>query len=158
MKWLYWKHRNVKSRIQDATNSSGFIGPIGHEKLVILIVVLIEAKNSIAARRTLPQSLDKSHTRVENASNGDQETENNNGNVERTLIPLHGLALEAQVKITRPDEREHGASDAADEAHQNGEVRYEDGEKEREENEPDARDDRPHFQVSVRVVACELRE
>ena len=35
-------------------------------------------------------------------------------------------ALDAQVEVGRPDERQHVTGEAADQAHQDGEVRHED--------------------------------
>ena len=58
------------------------------------------------------------------------------------------------MEITRPDERQHVAGDTADEAHEESEVRQEDGHDEREANETEPQHERPHLERAAAVSAA----
>ena len=49
----------------------------------------------------------------------------------------------------RPDEGEHAAGEAADEAHEDGEVRDDDGEHDGHDDDPDPEPEAPNLQITV---------
>ena len=130
----------------ECAGSSGSGGRVCGEKRVFLVV----ARHEIVL---VLERVDERVARVEHAGDRDQHTKENDEHVDGDLRPGELLALQVQVKVARPDEREHGARDAADEAHENGKVRYENGQEERENDECNAQADGPHLQVAVRVIA-----
>lgn len=55
------------------------------------------------------------------------------------------MTLEFDVEVAGPDERQHGAGEAADEAHQDGEVRDGRGHQHRADNHGYAESKAPHL-------------
>ena len=85
-------------------------------------------------------------SRVVDTEPGTHESERDDGDVDGFLVPAQRVALDAQVKVARPHERQHVAGDAADEAHQYGEVRQEDGQDESERDETEPQHEPPYLQ------------
>jgi len=53
------------------------------------------------------------------------------------------------VKHSRPDEGEHAAGEAADEAHEDGEVRDDDGKHDGDDNDSNPEPETPNLQLTV---------
>ena len=66
------------------------------------------------ARLLAAEGGDERVARVEDAEAGADEAHQDNGDVDGLLVPAQRAALDAQVEVRRPDEREHVAGDAAD--------------------------------------------
>lgn len=61
------------------------------------------------------------------------------------------------MEVTRPYERQHGAGEAADEAHQYGEVRYGDGHEHGAQNNGHSERQAPDFELAVQVPDARVR-
>jgi len=66
---------------------------------------------------------DKGRPRVKHANHGKQHPQDNDEVVVVPCSLVHLVALEFDVEVAGPNEGQHGAGEAADEAHQDGEVR-----------------------------------
>ena len=116
------------------------------------------------ARLPATESLDECASRVVDTEPGAHESERDDGDVDGLLVPAQRVALEAQVEVARPDERQHVAGDTSDEAHQYGEVRQEDGHDESEADEPEPQHESPDLQratgdsIGVSAAAGSLLE
>ena len=117
------------------------------EVAVLFVVVRFESVS-----RT--QGVYERVARVVDAGDCDQEAEQDDANVDGNLVPSQALLLELQMKVTRPNEREHRSSDAANEAHEDGEMRYENGKKESEQDQAYSQTHGPELEIAFQVVTC----
>ena len=122
------------------------IGTILGKERILLVVVI--RKSGLVFER-----FQQSHTRIIHARDRNQHAEHDYDHIDGHLMPLERFPLQMQVKVAWPYEREHGARDAADEAHQYSKMRYKYGEKEREQNEAHTQTHRPELQITVHVIA-----
>lgn len=95
------------------------------------------------------ESLDESSERVVNADDAEEDAEEDDEAVVSDGAPVEGGAFEFEVEVARPDEGEHGAGEAADEAHQDGEMWDGNGHDGREDDEGDAEGQTPDFEFAV---------
>lgn len=70
------------------------------------------------------ERFDDGRAGVVDADDAEQAAEEYDETVEHNGAPLERVTLQLEVEVARPYERQHGAGEAADEAHQYGEVRY----------------------------------
>ena len=65
------------------------------------------------------------------------------------VLPRHCGPLDLEVEHCRPDEGEHAAGEATDEAHEDGEVRDDDGEHDGHDHHAHAEPQAPNLQLTV---------
>lgn len=93
--------------------------------------------------------LDQGPERVVDANDAEEYAQEDDETIVGDGAPIQSGSLQFEVEIARPDEGEHGAREAADEAHQDGEVRDGNGHDDREDDESDAQGQAPDFQLAV---------
>lgn len=93
--------------------------------------------------------LDEGAGGVVDADDAEQHAEEDDETVVRDGAPVESGPLELQVEVARPDEREHGAREAADEAHEDSEVRDRYGHDYSEHDEAHSDGEAPHFELAV---------
>ena len=84
------------------------------------------------------ECLDEGAERIVDSDDAEEDAQENDEAVVGYRAPVQGGAFELQVEVARPDEGEHSAREAADEAHQNGKVRDEDGHEHGKDDQYDA--------------------
>lgn len=97
------------------------------------------------AQLLVPERQNECLCRENDADHAADEAEPNCERVQRDVPPRQRVPLDAQVEVARPNEGQHRARQAPDEAHEEGEARNRDGEEERHAHHPEA------HHVAVRV-------
>lgn len=69
------------------------------------------------------ESFDQGSEGIIDADDAKQDAEEDDETIVGDSSPIESGAFEFEVKVTGPDEGEHGASEAADKSHQDGEMR-----------------------------------
>lgn len=100
--------------------------------MVVLIIIMIIIKYVVDGGRAVRRSkrqpdlkrFDYGGAGVVDTDDAEQAAEEYNETVKHYGAPLERVALQLEMEVARPDERQHGAGETADETHQYGEVRY----------------------------------
>lgn len=88
---------------------------------------------------------------IVDADKAEQKAETDDEVVVCDVFLIHQMALELEMEVARPDEAQHSAGEASDEAHQDGEVRNETSHENCEENDADAPAQTPDLQLAVEL-------
>lgn len=95
------------------------------------------------------KSVDERGAGVVDADHAEKDAEEDDEAVVCDGAPLHRVPLELQMEVAWPDERQHGASEWADEAHQYAKMGYEDRHQDGEYDHADAPSQTPDFELAV---------
>lgn len=107
------------------------------------------ATNSILNWNAQLECLDKGLARVEHAHHAEHEAQEDDEDVVHHHHPGHGVAPKLQVEDRWPDERQEAAREAADEAHQNSEVRNNNCENDGDNHNENAETEAPDLELAV---------
>lgn len=103
------------------------------------------------------ERFDDGGTGIVDADHAEQAAEEYDEAVEHNGAPLERVALQLQMEVARPYERQHCAGEAADEAHQYGEVRYGYGHEHGAQYDDHAERQAPHLELAVQVPDVGVR-
>lgn len=112
---------------------------------------------SSSERQADLERFDDCGTGIVDADHAEQAAEEYDETVEHDRAPLERVALQLQMEVARPYERQHCAGEAADEAHQYGEVRYRYGHEHGAHYDDHAERQAPHLELAVQVPDVRVR-
>lgn len=112
--------------------------------LLILIFIHPHLEGHINFER-----LDQGTAGIVDADNGKDKSEGNYKVVVVDLLLLQNFSFQLQVEVARPDETQHGASEATDESHQDLKVWNEAGHQNCPHDDADPESESPYLQLTV---------
>ena len=83
------------------------------------------------------------------AYSSEQETQEDNKPIIGNVPPLQFASLDLEVEVAGPNKWQHRACEGSDQAHEEGEVRDEDGHQNGDKNHDGPQSKSPHFQFTV---------